>query len=644
MYKVLVGSPIRQNSKILKEFLLSFDELYKDTNQIDYCFVDDNIDIESRELLQNFKKSHQNVTIFDSDDRYLNYHCDDYTHRWNEDLVQKVTRFKNKIIDFAKENEYDYLFFIDSDIVLHPKTLTKLIEDDKEIVANIFWTKWNPSTDELPQVWLKDSYTLYDARANQNITNNEVAVQTRAFLDKMRKPGVYKVGGLGACTLISKSALNKGVNFDHVYNISFWGEDRHFCIRAAVLGIELYVDTYYPAYHIYREDDLAGVSAYKESQKKRDIEILGSKILDIIIDGVQSLNTYSYKEEVSRDFSKYFTTKEFVKQLESLHRNRKNVIKNNIINRAQVTKCTMTFYNNNTKVIASVDVNFNGYKNFYSFQNSYKTTVTLLMQDDGTFLIDEFIINELTPQNNIPLVRKVSPNPKLTLSMIVRNEENRYLKEVLNSCRQYIDSAVIIDDCSTDNTIEICKELLRGIPLKIIENETSSFNNETNLRKQQWYETISTNPDWILFLDADEIFEDKFKDEVKNLMNDFDTDAYLFRLYDFWSETHFRDDKLWCAHNTYRPFMIRYQKNFNYTFRETSQHCGRMPENVLSLSYKIDNNRLKHFGWAKEEYRVEKYRRYLELDPKGEFGSMEQYKSILDERPKLAKWHELESF
>ena len=30
-----------------------------------------------------------------------------------------------------------------------------------------------------------------------------------------------------------------------------FGEDRHFCIRAAALGLSLYVDTHYPAYHIY---------------------------------------------------------------------------------------------------------------------------------------------------------------------------------------------------------------------------------------------------------------------------------------------------------------------------------------------------------------------------------------------------------
>jgi len=62
--------------------------------------------------------------------------------------------------------------------------------------------------------------------------------------------------------LISRAALIKGVSFKPIKNLTIHGEDRFFCIRAAVLGIDLFVDTYYPAYHIYREKDLDGVQDY----------------------------------------------------------------------------------------------------------------------------------------------------------------------------------------------------------------------------------------------------------------------------------------------------------------------------------------------------------------------------------------------
>lgn len=61
---------------------------------------------------------------------------------------------------------------------------------------------------------------------------------------------------------IQKIALEKGINFLEIPNLSFWGEDRHLCIRAVDWGFSLYVDTSCLTYHIYRELDLVGVATY----------------------------------------------------------------------------------------------------------------------------------------------------------------------------------------------------------------------------------------------------------------------------------------------------------------------------------------------------------------------------------------------
>lgn len=228
--------------------------------------------------------------------------------------------------------------------------------------------------------------------------------------------------------------------------------------------------------------------------------------------------------------------------------------------------------------------------------------------------------------------------PGLTLSMIVKDEADRYLERVLRSAREYINAAVIIDDGSTDDTVSLCHELLSDIPHKIVENSESSFHTEWRLRRQQWSETISTNPDWILFLDADEIFEEAFRDGVKDLIGDRTNSVYLFRLYDFWDEAHYREDHLWQAHKTYRPFMLRYDRDTVYRFTNADQHCGRMPANIFDLPHALSDYRLRHYGWAEEKDRIAKYKRYMELDPRGEHGSLPQYLSILDESPNLIKW------
>lgn len=502
--KVLIGGPICQKPNILKEFLNSLKHLNQKTISIDYFFIDDNKIEESSALLQNFMNevSANKCRIIKNRVNSGDYVCNESTHCWNEDLVWKVANFKDLIIKKTIEDNYDYLFLIDSDILLNPNTIQHLVQTKKDIISEVFWTKWSADAQPLPQVWLYDTYTQYEIGIYENISNEEIYKRRNKFLDDMRKPGVYEVGGLGACTLLSKKALLAGVSFKRVKNITFWGEDRHFCVRATALGLKLFVDTHYPAYHIYRESDLAGTEQFKKDN------------------------------------------------------------------------------------------------NYY-------------------------------------------PKPKLTLSMCVKNEgKSKYFKEMLEEVKNYIDEAVIIDDASTDNTVAILKEVLTNVNLHIIHNQESQFSNEINLRKQQWEECIKTNPDWILVLDADEVPEKKWRDEIKELISKKDNNIYYFRLFDLWDEENYRDDIYWSAHNTYRPFLIKYNKDFNYLWNDKKQHCGRLPYNILSLPGEKSALRLKHYGWVDNKIRSYKYDRYKKLDPDCKFGWKEQYDSILDSNPKLTKWIE----
>ena len=88
------------------------------------------------------------------------YQCDEEGHHWQEALIWKVAEYKNYIINKALEQNYDFLFLVDSDIVLHPNTLKHLISTQKDMISEIFWTKWKPDVPPLPQVWVNDQYNL----------------------------------------------------------------------------------------------------------------------------------------------------------------------------------------------------------------------------------------------------------------------------------------------------------------------------------------------------------------------------------------------------------------------------------------------------------------------------------------------------
>ncbi|SDE46906.1 Tetratricopeptide repeat-containing protein [Paenibacillus sp. UNCCL117] len=266
-HRILIASPIRQTPSILREFLASLSELEHGNIQVDYIFSDDNLEDESSELLARFAESHGRAVIVDRRTRQeeQSYDRDERTHYWKESQVWKVAALKDELIGYAREGKYEHIFLIDSDLVLHPSTLMRLVETDKDIVSCIYWTQWEPDTMEMPQVWLQDEYTQHRLERKEIIESAEKQRRVKQFYAQLRIPGLYEVGGLGACTLVSSRALEAGVSFKEIKNVSFWGEDRHFCIRAQALGFDLYVDTVFPAYHIYRSADLAGVEAFKWS-------------------------------------------------------------------------------------------------------------------------------------------------------------------------------------------------------------------------------------------------------------------------------------------------------------------------------------------------------------------------------------------
>ena len=232
MKKVMIAAPVHEKEHIFREYLNSLDNLQVPEDWIiDRFFILNNCE----ELIP-MVEGNSLYAIFNTKDSYTK---DEITHRWTDNLVGQVAGMKNSIIEYFLQHDYDYLFFVDSDLVLHPMTLLQLYQADKDIIAEVFWTKWEPDAPERPNAW---DYNTYSFRHERRI-------------EEWKTPGIYAVGMTGACTLIKRKVLEAGVNFDRIYNLDFWGEDRSFCIRAAVHGFGIWLDTHFPPVHLYRESE-----------------------------------------------------------------------------------------------------------------------------------------------------------------------------------------------------------------------------------------------------------------------------------------------------------------------------------------------------------------------------------------------------
>lgn len=271
--RILVASPVRQRPDILKEYAESLLNMNTEGFKPDFLFIDDNSDKASAEILQKLTGILSGTLIKGSSSAPSKV-MPDTRHKWDFITIQKVSEYRNRILQLAREGDYEGLFFIDSDLLLHPNTLRHLMAQDKAIIAEIYWTRWAPSGPLYPQVWLYDNYTQFISEGAAALSPDQIKSRTEDFHAMLKRPGVYRVGGLGGCMFIGKAVLKSDVSFTKVYNLSFAGEDRHFCVRAAVHGFEMYVDTSYPAYHIYRLSDLPGCKAFKINCAYRNIECI----------------------------------------------------------------------------------------------------------------------------------------------------------------------------------------------------------------------------------------------------------------------------------------------------------------------------------------------------------------------------------
>lgn len=240
MKKILITAPARQEPKVFNEYRESIAQLIVPSGYAVQCYyVINNCD----ELIPCLHEGDV-YSICNTDEEYKKTGND---HIWTFRNMQIMGIMRNYTIQYALDNGFDYWFSIDTDLVLHPNVLVELLNADKDIVSEIFW-----STSQDVNTWC----------------NAWMCDQATGMPDEWKTPGLYRCGMTGACTLVKRKVLESGVNYSRVPNILYAlrGEDRHFCVRAAVHGFELWIDTHYPCDHLYTEQVYQEYMARKEKR------------------------------------------------------------------------------------------------------------------------------------------------------------------------------------------------------------------------------------------------------------------------------------------------------------------------------------------------------------------------------------------
>ena len=123
----------------------------------------------------------------------------------NESLV---TRARNTLVQLFMddEKEYTHLMFIDADIGFEPKTIFRMLDMDKEVVASIYprkaidWRKVKKKMEERPDISPEELHA-FSLQYNLNVKNPEHIEMQRGFIEVMDAPTGFM--------LIKRNVFNK---------------------------------------------------------------------------------------------------------------------------------------------------------------------------------------------------------------------------------------------------------------------------------------------------------------------------------------------------------------------------------------------------------------------------------------------------
>ena len=224
MKKILITAPLRQDVDVFEEYQKGLDalEVPEGYEASRFYVVND-----CKEIIPYIRDAE--YVIADTGEDYQKTSND---HLWTLELMRKMSDLRNRTITEMLLGGYDYWLSADTDIVLDPRTLTTLIGADKDIVSEIFWTQ-APNGSFWCNAWMVD--------------------QAAGMQEAWKKPGLYRCGMTGALTLVKRKVFEAGVDYTPIPNIktALRGEDRHFCVRAACAGFEMWIDSHCPAEHLY---------------------------------------------------------------------------------------------------------------------------------------------------------------------------------------------------------------------------------------------------------------------------------------------------------------------------------------------------------------------------------------------------------
>jgi glycosyltransferase involved in cell wall biosynthesis len=218
------------------------------------------------------------------------------------------------------------------------------------------------------------------------------------------------------------------------------------------------------------------------------------------------------------------------------------------------------------------------------------------------------------PQNTISVIP--GGDPRFLGAMRVKNEA-KYIYEVMSRALLLCQQIFVFDDHSTDDTPAICQSFGDRVTLF-----PSPFEGLDEARDKNYLlkKIIETNPEWVLWIDGDEVLEQSGPGKLRAAaQNGRGIAAYYLRIAYLWNDAHHvRVDGIYGQFTRLSLFQLKGQPSHRLYFPASGYggnfHCGNVPRGLIG-SFRALDVRLKHYGYITEEQRQAKYHWYNTVDP-----------------------------
>lgn len=212
--KVMIGCPVRDRAWVLPRYLEAICSFDYPRDLLTYGFIINDCRDETPQLLENFSRRQVGPVLL-----HWENHLRPGTAERSSYCFKRLAALRNLLLEQFLRTDCDYLFSIDSDILLPADGLRKLLAADRHIVSALVWNGGHVNRDDVFNILDRDE-------AGNYLHVHEYPHDT-----------VFPVDCTGAAYLIKREVLSaQRIRYDADHG----AEDIGFCYAAQQKGIGIF--------------------------------------------------------------------------------------------------------------------------------------------------------------------------------------------------------------------------------------------------------------------------------------------------------------------------------------------------------------------------------------------------------------------